>query len=140
MVCLQARNVLGIPAPKVYSWSSSASEGPVGAEYIVMEKMSGVKLATVWDNMHSQKKLEVVQQLVQYEKAFATSQFPAYGGLYYAEDVQDGGVPTTYQHNQDIAERQFVIGPTNNRKYFDDERRQLSLDRGPCEFHFDSGS
>lgn len=104
-----------------------------------MEKVPGVKLTTVWDAMHSQKKLEVVQQLVQYEKAFATSRFPAYGGLYYAKDVQNGGVPTTYEYNQAIPERRFVIDPTNNRKYFDDERGQLSLDRGPCEFLFGIG-
>lgn len=130
----QARKLLNIPAPKVYSWNSDARGGSVGAEYIIMEKMPGIKLATVWDTMHSKKKLEIILQLVQYEKGFATSKFPAYGGLYYAKDVAEGRIPTMYRGEDKSAESTLVIGPTNNRKYFDDGRSSISLDRGPCKF------
>src|SRR4051812_1698284 len=45
---LQARNVLGTPVPKVLAWSSKAEENPVGAEYIIMEKVLGIELERVW--------------------------------------------------------------------------------------------
>ncbi|OJZ84394.1 hypothetical protein ASPFODRAFT_62373 [Aspergillus luchuensis CBS 106.47] len=36
------RNKLSTPVPKVLAWSSNASENPVGAEYIIMEKVGVV--------------------------------------------------------------------------------------------------
>jgi len=51
------RNVLHIPAPKVYAWCSRANETPVGAEYIIMEKVPGIKLSHVWEDMHILKKI-----------------------------------------------------------------------------------
>jgi aminoglycoside phosphotransferase (APT) family kinase protein len=37
------REVLGVPAPRVFAWSADAATNPVGSEYIIMEKMSGVE-------------------------------------------------------------------------------------------------
>ena len=98
-----------------------------------MEKMPGIKLATVWDSMHNRNKLEVVKQLVQYDRGVVTTHFPAYGGLYYPGDVREAAIPMTHQESNERAEGRFVIGPTNSRKYFDDGRATLLLDRGPCE-------
>ncbi|CAG8891147.1 unnamed protein product [Penicillium egyptiacum] len=39
------RNVLNLPFPRVYAWSSRALENPLGAEYILMEKQAGVVLS-----------------------------------------------------------------------------------------------
>ncbi|KAL8787607.1 MAG: hypothetical protein Q9195_007695 [Heterodermia aff. obscurata] len=36
------RNVLKTPVPKVYVWSSNAQDNAVGAEYIIMEKLSEI--------------------------------------------------------------------------------------------------
>lgn len=42
------RNILQTPAPHVYTWNAHVDENnPVGAEYIVMEKMPGVLLSKV---------------------------------------------------------------------------------------------
>ncbi|KAK6826510.1 hypothetical protein RU639_005390 [Aspergillus parasiticus] len=80
------RDVLHIPAPKVFAWCSNASESPVGTEYLIMEKVPGVKLSHFWDDMHAKKKSQIVTQLVMFDKALASNPFPEYGSLYCAED------------------------------------------------------
>ncbi|EAU34264.1 hypothetical protein ATEG_05195 [Aspergillus terreus NIH2624] len=80
------RNILNVPAPKVYAFSSSA-DNPVGAEYIIMERSQGVELSKHWDEIRGPAKFEIVKQLVQFEKSLSSSHFPMYGSLYYAKDL-----------------------------------------------------
>ncbi|DAA73906.1 TPA_exp: Uncharacterized protein A8136_3892 [Trichophyton benhamiae CBS 112371] len=115
------RNRLNIPAPKVYSWCSDTSKSKVGAEYIFMEKAKGIPLSKIWDDIDVIQKSKIVENIVLFEKSLALNPFPAYGSLYYSDgDTTEG-----------FAESGFTVGPTNNRKYFDDGRRSLTLDRGP---------
>ncbi|KUL89585.1 hypothetical protein ZTR_04373 [Talaromyces verruculosus] len=72
------RTQLHIPAPEVFDWCSKAANTAVGAEFIIMEKVPGIQLSQVWDQMEGLKK-----------------------------------------------------GPTTNRKYFDDGRGSLDIERGP---------
>ncbi|RMD44188.1 hypothetical protein DV735_g1027, partial [Chaetothyriales sp. CBS 134920] len=122
------RNVLKVPAPRVYAWDSS-SANPVGAEYILMERVAGVELDKVWDDMPGEKRFQVVQKLAKYDAAFATSGLSMYGSLYYADDVPDARPSQLIQHGQQSA--QFAIGPTTNRAYFDNLRAEVDLDLGP---------
>ncbi|KAM5435848.1 hypothetical protein MferCBS31731_006106 [Microsporum ferrugineum] len=112
------RNRLHIPAPNVYAWCSDASRSKVGAEYIIMEKVPGAQLSRFWDEMEVMQKSKVVANIVQFEKSLAQNPFCEYGSLYYS----DGDT---------TSKRDFIVGPTNNRKYFDDGRSSLVLDRGP---------
>ncbi|CEL11353.1 Putative Phosphotransferase family protein [Aspergillus calidoustus] len=41
-----------IRVPRVFAWNSDAAN-PVGAEYIIMEKISGVALAETWATMNT---------------------------------------------------------------------------------------
>ena len=41
------RTVLSLPVPKVLAYAAS-SDNPVGAEYIIMEKVEGESLASRW--------------------------------------------------------------------------------------------
>lgn len=111
--------MLNIPAPRVYSWSSKADESAVGAEYIIMEKVRGVQLSSVWEDLHLLKKSKIVTQLAGFDKYLVSNPLPAYGSLYYSEDPSG--------HSK------FTMGPTNNRRFFDDGRGSLDLDRGPCK-------
>jgi hypothetical protein len=85
-----------------------------------MEKVPGTKLSNVWEEMHVLKRSEIVTQLVQFDKSLASHPFSEYGSLYYTE-------------NQTPNDK-FTVGPTTNRKYFDDGRQFLDVDRGPCEY------
>lgn len=94
----------------------------MGAEFIIMEKVPGVQLSQVWDKMEGLKKAKLVEQLAQFDKRLCTNSFHKYGSLYYNADGND-------------LNNKFVVGPTTNRKYLDDGRGSLNIDRGPCGYH-----
>ncbi|KAH7359797.1 phosphotransferase enzyme family protein [Pyrenochaeta sp. MPI-SDFR-AT-0127] len=121
------RNVLGIPAPRVYGWSCS-TDNPVGAEYILMERSRGVELGKVWDDMSWEERLEVVRALVGYEKAFVSAKFPMYGSLFYAKDLPklSQGQFLSSVDSMDNGEA-FVVGPTTNRAFFDQGRDAVEM-------------
>jgi aminoglycoside phosphotransferase (APT) family kinase protein len=76
---LQARNVLGTPVPKVLAWSSKAQENPVGAEYIIMEKVSGIELEHVWPSMSIKDRLVIVKAIAGFQKAWTSVSFNRFG-------------------------------------------------------------
>lgn len=123
--------------PKVLAWNSRSQTTPVGAEYIIMEKAPGIQLSKVWEGMHSRDKYIIVKQLVGFDKLFTQVKFPAYGSLYYSHDLPMP-TPSVALPAMDVAgcQKFFVVGPTNNRKYFDDGRGALEFDRGPCKFNW----
>ena len=41
---LQVQNFLGTTVPSVFAWGSAAQENAVGAEYIIMEKVTEIEL------------------------------------------------------------------------------------------------
>lgn len=132
----QVKNCLGIPVPEIYAWSSQADETAVGAEFIIMQKAPGIQLSEVWDTLHSRQRFKIVQQLVKFQSSFV-AEFPAYGSLYYSGDLPATAsavelTATTWKNRPHT----FCVGPTNNRKYFDDGRGRLHLDRGPCKGGF----
>ncbi|KKK15453.1 hypothetical protein ARAM_005771 [Aspergillus rambellii] len=53
-----ARKVLDTPVPQVYLWNSQAESHPVGAEFIIMDKVKGVPLSQVWGTMKLPQKLK----------------------------------------------------------------------------------
>ncbi|KAF2461687.1 phosphotransferase enzyme family protein, partial [Lineolata rhizophorae] len=123
------RNVLKVPAPKVFAWSSSA-DNAVGAEYILMERSKGVELSKVWDEISWEQRLEIVRVLVGYEKAFASTRLPSYGSLYYAEDLPSSSSCQVVLEGAPDG-KAFAIGPTTNRAFFDDGRDVVEVNRGP---------
>ncbi|KAF1934824.1 kinase subdomain-containing protein [Clathrospora elynae] len=125
------RNVLGIPAPRVYGWSSS-TDNSVKAEYILMERSGGMELGKIWHEMSWEERPEVVRTLVGYEKAFVSANFPMYGSLYYAKDLL---TPSPSQHLDSVNSTDngeaFVVGPTTTRAFFDQGRDSVEVNRGP---------
>ncbi|KAJ5972391.1 Aminoglycoside phosphotransferase [Penicillium vulpinum] len=126
------RNVLNIPAPVVYASSSSTRE--IAAEYIIMEKSPGVELSKMWDDISGPEKLQIVQQLVEFEKALVSTRFPIYGSLYYAKDLP--GVQSTQMIDlgtKNNSGLDFAVGPTTNRTFFDDGRDAVNagVPQGP---------
>ncbi|KUJ13902.1 phosphotransferase enzyme family protein [Mollisia scopiformis] len=81
------RNVLHLPIPRIYAWNSRLSNNPVGSEYIIIEKQSGVMLYDVWDNMKGSQKAEILKEVVGIEKALASTRFTKFGSLYYKHDL-----------------------------------------------------
>ncbi|KAF4622709.1 hypothetical protein G7Y89_g14318 [Cudoniella acicularis] len=130
------RNVLETPVPKVFTWSSKAGENPVGAEYVIMEKLPGIELERVWPAMKIGERLEVVKTIAKYQKTWTSVRFKKYGGLYYAKDLDatSRNEPLyTDANGADVEDSRFAIGPSTGRELIDNGRTAVDFDRGPWE-------
>ncbi|KAK1145263.1 hypothetical protein N8T08_004416 [Aspergillus melleus] len=131
------RNNLGLSVPRVYAWSSRASENAVGAEYIIMEKQAGVTLSNMWGSMKGKQKAQIVLQVVDIEKSLAAIKFRKLGALYYKEDLpaRPSSMASLYidSTGNEVQSSKFGIGPTNHRAFFDFGRADLDIDRGPWD-------
>ncbi|KAI1907660.1 hypothetical protein LOZ61_005992 [Ophidiomyces ophidiicola] len=128
------RNILHLPVPKVYAWSSRAPDNPVGAEYIIMEKQAGMMLSDAWGNMKGKQKAQIVKQAVDIEKTLASTKFTKLGALYYKHDLpsSDSGTPLYIDGTgKQVHNTEFGVGPTNHRSFFDFGKGKLDIDRGP---------
>ncbi|KAH9210302.1 phosphotransferase enzyme family protein [Leptodontidium sp. 2 PMI_412] len=128
------KNTLHLPIPRIYAWNSRLSNNPVGAEYIIMEKQSGVMLSDVWDDMKGSQKAEILKQVVGIERALASTKFKKFGGLYYKHDLPqlDSTTPLYVDGNgKEVHSAEFEMGPTNHRSFFDFGKGVLDIDRGP---------
>ncbi|KAE8137911.1 phosphotransferase enzyme family protein [Aspergillus pseudotamarii] len=127
-----ARTILDTPVPRVYSWNPQAKTHPVGAEFIIMDKVEGVPLSQVWGTMKLPQKLQVLLSATRLQNKWLNVSFSHYGSLYYARDVHqpDSG---TYYVKDGIAIKgsKFAIGPTTGRDWSDAGRSSLNINRGP---------
>ncbi|GAQ04126.1 hypothetical protein ALT_1447 [Aspergillus lentulus] len=107
-----ARKILNTPAPCVYAWNSQAKSQPVGAEFIIMEKVKGVPLSqTQW----------------------LSASFSHYGSLYYAGDVQPPVGNHYVKDGKAVRDSEFAIGPATGRDWVDAGRSDLIIERGPWD-------
>ncbi|KAJ7868035.1 kinase-like domain-containing protein [Mycena olivaceomarginata] len=85
-----------IPVPEVYHVESSAGN-PVGARYMIMERILGHPLGTTWYTMSSQQRQQVVTQLAGMEAELLSTTFPVIGCLVDASGtVGPLGLSSTY--------------------------------------------
>lgn len=129
------RNVCGTPVPRMFAWSSKAEENPVGAEYIIMEMLTGVQLSSVRTTLPIDKKTEIIKTLATYQKAWMSTAFKQYGSLYYAQDIPKRPDQLAFSYidkdGAKIEDQLFTIGPTVHRQSIDYGRVQVDFDRGP---------
>ncbi|PLN86244.1 protein kinase-like protein [Aspergillus taichungensis] len=112
----------GFPTPEVHAWCPDR-ENPVGAEYIIMEKMDGVPLGEVWFSMTPKEMQKVMMQVVEWEARLFRLEFPACGSIYYRSDIPgEKMVPLSGE---------FCVGPTAHYSWWHGERASLDIDRGP---------
>jgi hypothetical protein len=110
---LLVRLYTSICVPEVLAWSSSATN-PVGAEYIIMEKIQGVPLTGRWDTMNTLERYKMIDRIVEMEKELVGLQFPASGSLFLREYVPSGYPHYALPRALDPAEL-FYIGPSCER-------------------------
>ena len=107
----------------------------MGAEYIIMQKAPGVQLGHVWDKMEFEDRLDVVKQIVRYQKKWMSATFTRCGSLYFAHDlVSQSPKNPLYIKDQGTAveNQRFAVGPSTGREYYDAGRASVHYDRGPC--------
>ena len=120
----------------MYAWNSKAAENPVGAEFIIMEEARGVPLSHKWPAIHGDDKLKLIEKIVEIESTLVSTSFRDFGSLYYTKDLEHPArkdVLYTNTTGRPTVNAQFSIGPTTDRKFFDDDRANIDFDRGPCE-------
>ncbi|KAL8972520.1 MAG: hypothetical protein Q9197_002745 [Variospora fuerteventurae] len=118
----------GIPVPKIYDYSTT-SRNPVGAEYIIMERVAGKSLRTCWTSMATDDRFDILDQLVRIEAALFAIKLPASGSIYHRKDLD---LETSTLPIPGVPEdADFCVGPNALSTWWLDERADLSLDRGP---------
>ncbi|RDW58557.1 Altered inheritance of mitochondria protein [Aspergillus mulundensis] len=116
------RTVLKLPVPKVLGYSAT-SDNPVGAEYILMERVEGESLSSRWLSLTTDEVKDITTQIANMEKRIFNFHFPAYGSLYYKKDLNGEAQVSTMDD--------FVIGPVSARQFWHGERSKTEIDRGP---------
>ncbi|KAF2431190.1 phosphotransferase enzyme family protein [Tothia fuscella] len=128
------RNVLYLPVPQVYAWSSKSDSTPVGAEYILMEKIQGVPLREKWRHLVPGDKVKLLFQIDRYQQRWTSTRFPKIGSIYYRRDLMSPP-PDDYlfQNNQMelVSMSEFAVGPAVGREWVEHGRQSLVCDRGP---------
>jgi hypothetical protein len=113
-------------------------ENPVGAEYIIMEKVLGIELEHVWPSMNIKDRLTLVKTITGFQKSWTSVSFKKFGSLYYANDLDEpteNELLTLYADATgiDIIDKKFAIGPSTGRESIDNGRATINFNRGPCK-------
>ncbi|PLB53413.1 hypothetical protein P170DRAFT_376246 [Aspergillus steynii IBT 23096] len=108
------------PVPKIMDWSDDVAN-PIGAEYIIMECVSGVQLHQAWRDMSGVQQLKCIRSIYKVLKPVVELSFPAYGSIYFTGDVEASVA-------RDLDDR-FAIGPHCSARYYW-EAGVMSSDRG----------
>ncbi|KAI1831019.1 hypothetical protein DTO006G1_7914 [Penicillium roqueforti] len=116
------RSILKLPVPEVLAYSAS-SDNPIGAEYILMERVKGESLSSRWLSLTTDETKDIMTQIADMERKIFDFHFPAYGSLYHKKDL-DG-------ETQIPIVEDFCIGPVSARQFWHGERSKLEIDRGP---------
>jgi len=123
-----------MPVPKVHAWCSHAQDSLVKAEYILMEKATGVPLQSIYSEMNLKERWTLVQALAKYQQSWAEASFHQYGSLYYEQDLRT--VPPekpSPRSNEATRSTGLTIGPTTGIEWNEYEALQVQFDRGPCK-------
>lgn len=107
----------------------------MGAEYIIQEKVHGVRLGSLWNQWRRKAKLDLIKQVVDMEIKLTTMAFPWHSCIYYKNDLLsltgdakaltvDSVAPEALEH--------FAIGPLTSAELWTGVRKDMRLDRGPC--------
>jgi len=132
------RDKLFIPVPKILEWSSDANNA-VCAEYIIEELALGVALGSLWTSMAYGARTDILAELVDIESRLTSASFKKSGSIYFKEDLKREGVAVedlsvTFDNARDsMVLNQFTIGPSTQRRLWDEGRAEMDLDRGPCK-------
>lgn len=124
----------GIPVPAIFDYSIDANN-PVGAEYILMEKLSGKPLGDVWFALSEKERVKVISAVVDCEARLAAVDLPASGSIFYDDDLSlaMNREPISYRGRES---RAFCVGPDVSLDFWYQEREVLDIERGPCKLPF----
>jgi hypothetical protein len=125
------REKLDLPIPRVLAYSCD-SNNPVESEYIIMEKADGVTLSSKWYDMEESTQKDIVEGVAKMHSKLLSVHFSQHGNLYFTKDLPRASrAPQLYPHGS-LDDKTYCIGPTVDDMFWNDERADLKLNRGPC--------
>ncbi|KAF5311139.1 hypothetical protein D9619_008052 [Psilocybe cf. subviscida] len=84
-----------LPVPEVFSYCSEA-DNPVGAEWIIMEHVSGKEMSDVWDNLSLTQKQRLGRDIVDLHAQLSKLKADGCGGIYHnVQSVDDFNLSRT---------------------------------------------
>jgi hypothetical protein len=128
------RSELGLPVPKVFSWSDSC-DNPVGCEYIIMEEAQGRALNHVWSGLEIEEKFAVVDEVLSIQKRLLATRhmFSGCGSLYFLNDATRLGFPKHFKVSS-TSTLTYCIGPLAHEHFIGPPLTASGVDCGPCKF------
>ncbi len=108
---------------------------------MILEKVSGVQLSYPLTGFKDAREKireirNVLLQMLDIDKKFTELRFSKYGSLFYKEDVVGDPHTTAIfadENEESELTRKFAIGPHMSWYLWHGERKQMNVDRGPCE-------
>lgn len=98
-----------------------------------MERVRGCQLSDVWDTVSETQRFGLVKSLVEIEAKLAKTEFTKHDSICYKNIYPcDGNIVSDLSSSKQEATAKFVIGPTTERSFWENEKRELDIDRGPC--------
>lgn len=91
----------GIPAPKILDYSMT-SNNPVGSEYIIMEKITGQALGSLWYDLSEKQRVKLVGEVVKVEAKMFAIELPANGSIYKREDLPKDSKTCNFTHAMQV--------------------------------------
>ncbi|KIK34445.1 hypothetical protein CY34DRAFT_812902 [Suillus luteus UH-Slu-Lm8-n1] len=79
--CKMIAAFTNIPVPRIYAWNSDVSN-PVGAEYMILDKIRGTPASHNWGDLPEDVKKTVVSQVARYFLEIFSLRFESAGSLY----------------------------------------------------------
>ena len=77
-----------IPVPRIIAWQSNL-DGDLGSEWILMEKLEGATLLSVWRKLPWERKLSLVEEVAKLMKELQSHRFDKIGSLYFKSALED---------------------------------------------------
>jgi len=87
-----------IPVPRVIHYCIDADSGGVGSPYMILAKVDGVPLSSVWDDMGDAKREMVLREIVDILLELASHRFDKIG--------------TIFQRQSDNTKEEWYVAPT----------------------------
>jgi hypothetical protein len=128
------REVLGLPVPRILGWCSNADGTLVKSEYIFMERVKGVPLYKVFDDLSAKELSSISEDVVEIEKRLCDLRVPMMGSLYLREHMpSDTTTPVRLGLAYGEKTDDYCIGPSVEKRFWRGGRKDLKFDRGPCQ-------
>ena len=134
------RKNTSIPVPRVIAFDSSA-DNELGFEWILMTKLPGVALKSLWESPELvwESRVRLTRSLAGYAKQLTSYKFPLMGNLYPSNRPEFERIAWLKHHSAETRfiplpdDPEFAIGPVTTIPFFYGDRLGLHNSRGAFE-------